>query len=931
MRLYPLSFRFIRPLLMSLSRRAKLASKVYRAWQYLWQFSNRARRICNHRRSWRRAADLNSDFSAWRGTSPSLAVAAAVRRIAARRLCAVLAGALSWWAEASRAPALTWLVAEVGRRTRNRRIGGALRVAEAGPAGSIANSSCTAVVDIPSQQSSDSPAHGASDRSAVPISVWQQQLLPSPGDRQRRLRAALKGWSAAGLAGAAIRAVGEGLLGRVAADLRGLLLGPFGLSPVNSGEMLRALRRAAAVGVAVCRFLPAFHVWRKAAAVRRSLTMRARSSMRRLQQRSASRAFWRWAKFTWVCHGLQERISVVQARSAQVLAGGVLQRWAICIRSAMPNALIDEVTARLERMMKLVEPLEKRLVFVMMMNIFRSWKNHGNQLRKLQRVIESHVDQTVYTCLGRAFKEWQVYRSDAVVFQTERTAQVSRHLASSCRSWRMAVVRGRLCLCIGAFVNSQIMLSWGFELAAVFMVWRAACFRVKVVKFKSRNTSFCKWREYWCGTKIISWCIHHMKQGSEIRLARIVFIEWFMAAKNFKKTLLKLSSLHSKLKNQAMKLHLVVWCKFASRFISARPEDSRFWCVDHFKHACVKSKIKYCLNVWKSLVRNKINKFSQWFRIEKRQYKNKALLERSFLKWLVSLQMSNKLVASVYNLRFRRSLSILFNAVNRWKIFALASTYLHKHQFQTLHVKLRNIFLQWKKLAILHTFKTAFAKINNTFCLLKARQRRKLLISKIFSCLSETVLMRRPCTWMVCSTKGPTLPQQFQVQKICLLQKPSLTIAAHFHSWRKKGIESLILTKSLKIISRKLRDKSRITDLVCAFGCWKLKHLHAIQSFQDANMLQDLFVLLSELLDVYGEPLSSKFRMYQNRVQSVQDLVFALDGYRVLHSDMLRVSEVQGTLPPRVLTYGPVPYSHVLTTLGTKMQQGSLIHFHTRG
>jgi hypothetical protein len=312
---FPPTLSICMPLLLALSRRAKFAIEVYCAWRSLSQLCCRAWRVCNLSRYWRRAAALDTAFFVWKGSSHGpLLAAAAVRRMAARHHCVSLVGALCWWVEASHTSALTWLVAEAGRRMRSQRIGGALWAVRAGSATSdcIANSGCAAV-DGP--QSADSPGPtclclkvGVSELLALPLKgVWQQQQLSMGERRRRRLRAALRGWS--GLAGAAVRAFGKSLLGRGLFYSNGIFP-PVGCvrSTSNSKPDIQRL------------VLSAIYLWRNIAESGRAIYIMALSTQMQLQRHAVSSTFWWWSMFIWVYHRKQRRFSNAHARFAHSLA-----------------------------------------------------------------------------------------------------------------------------------------------------------------------------------------------------------------------------------------------------------------------------------------------------------------------------------------------------------------------------------------------------------------------------------------------------------------------------------------------------------------------------------------------------------------------------------------------------------------------------------
>ena len=142
-----------------------------------------------------------------------------------------------------------------------------------------------------------------------------------------------------------------------------------------------------------------------------------------------------------------------------------------------------------------------------------------------------------------------------------------------------------------------------------------------------------------------------------------------------------------------------------------------------------------------------------------------------------------------------------------------------------------------------------------------------------------------------------------------------------FFTWRRHWINHDLMGEALRRVLSQRREK---VDLHQPFWAW-LRYLEdKLNIRREAALVRKTSKILTDVLDVYGEPFLSDFSVRAERAFTLDHLIGLLKRYQQHHSDLKMSAKMQGSAPPRVLTHGPVPYSHHITTIGKQGTSKSL-------
>ena len=142
-----------------------------------------------------------------------------------------------------------------------------------------------------------------------------------------------------------------------------------------------------------------------------------------------------------------------------------------------------------------------------------------------------------------------------------------------------------------------------------------------------------------------------------------------------------------------------------------------------------------------------------------------------------------------------------------------------------------------------------------------------------------------------------------------------------FFTWRRHWINHDLMGEALRRVLSQRREK---VDLHQPFWAW-LRYLEdKLNIRREAALVRKTSKILTDVLDVYGEPFLSDFSVRAERAFTLDHLIGLLKRYQQHHSDLKMSAKMQGSAPPRVLTHGPVPYSHYITTIGKQGTSKSL-------
>jgi hypothetical protein len=191
----------------------------------------------------------------------------------------------------------------------------------------------------------------------------------------------------------------------------------------------------------------------------------------------------------------------------------------------------------------------------------------------------------------------------------------------------------------------------------------------------------------------------------------------------------------------------------------------------------------------------------------------------------------------------------------------------------------------------------------------KARRRRDVM-SYVFTCFAENLFGARS---VACSLYRRVKWQYIRAKHGSLLQRAFVT-------WRRHWIEVEQLGEALRRILSQRRTK---VDLHHPFWAWVRYMEDRLNIKRETALVHKTGKILKEILDVYGEPMASDFSIRAERAYTIDDLIKLLRKYQQHHSDLLAAAKLQGAAPPRVVSHGPVPYSHYVMNLGKHSKEDS--------
>ena len=191
----------------------------------------------------------------------------------------------------------------------------------------------------------------------------------------------------------------------------------------------------------------------------------------------------------------------------------------------------------------------------------------------------------------------------------------------------------------------------------------------------------------------------------------------------------------------------------------------------------------------------------------------------------------------------------------------------------------------------------------------KARRRRETMLH-VFTCFAENLFGARS---VACSLYRRVKWQHMRAKHGSLLQRAFIT-------WRRHWIEVEQLGEALRRILSQRRIK---VDLHHPFWAWVRYVEDRLNIKRETALVHKTAKILTDVLDVYGEPMASDFCIRAERAYTIDDLIKLLRKYQQHHSDLAVAAKLQGAAPPRVVSYGPIPYSHYVTNLGKQTKDDS--------
>ena len=393
-----------------------------------------------------------------------------------------------------------------------------------------------------------------------------------------------------------------------------------------------------------------------------------------------------------------------------------------------------------------------------------------------------------------------------------------------------------------------------------------------------------------------------------------VLLGWKEASANFRKVLTRLSFFYCRLRRSKMVNSVDCW----AHQVFGKKSGKRYKLLTQ---KVLMLRLYDCLTrkVWIVLMQS-LNRKLQMKRLHYITSRKRIaqFLAKVLLFWKEQILFFRSLVVSVASLRLRQSLSRLLLSYQRWKIHLISIASLHQHSLHRLHLKQYRCLVSWKRVVYSTNLLLMMSERQNLYINIKKKQRYRCIMQKIFWNLSEKVLARRPGWWVVCEARGPTLLKKFQVQKVCLVNRHTSNFALTFEHWKRKSIDALIAKNVLKFLFTARHGRYSLETQFWVFFHWKQECVSCRLIAVERGYLLELYSILCELLEVYGEPFLADFKRVVQHLSSARDLIYALEGIRTRLCDLKRVSEVQGTLPPRVINYGQQPKSHLLTILGKR-------------
>jgi hypothetical protein len=184
-------------------------------------------------------------------------------------------------------------------------------------------------------------------------------------------------------------------------------------------------------------------------------------------------------------------------------------------------------------------------------------------------------------------------------------------------------------------------------------------------------------------------------------------------------------------------------------------------------------------------------------------------------------------------------------------------------------------------------------------------QRHRATLLRSFNNFVENVLGDR----VSCSFYRRVKWQRMRAQQGSMLRRAFVT-------WRRHWIEFVHLGEALRRVLAQRRTKYTKVDLHHPFWAWVRYVEDRMNIRRETALVHKTSKILSDVLDVYGEPYTSDFKIRVERVYTIDDLISLLRKFHQHHADLKASAKLSGAGAPRVVSYGPIPYSHYVTTIG---------------
>ena len=195
------------------------------------------------------------------------------------------------------------------------------------------------------------------------------------------------------------------------------------------------------------------------------------------------------------------------------------------------------------------------------------------------------------------------------------------------------------------------------------------------------------------------------------------------------------------------------------------------------------------------------------------------------------------------------------------------------------------------------TYSVIIKSFNSKLCLMALSQAFDHFVSNLFGARFSACSKHRRYKW----------------QHIRALQGSPLRHA--FVTWRRHWIEFQQLGEALRRVLTQRRGK---VDLHQPFLAMVRYTEDRKNIRRETKLVHKTAKILSDVLDVYGEPHVSDFTIRAEYAVTIDDLIVLLKHFHRYHSDLKASAKLANAAPPQVFSHGPLPYSHYVTTVGKK-------------
>ena len=278
--------------------------------------------------------------------------------------------------------------------------------------------------------------------------------------------------------------------------------------------------------------------------------------------------------------------------------------------------------------------------------------------------------------------------------------------------------------------------------------------------------------------------------------------------------------------------------------------------------------------------------------------------------WKHFVVESSRTLRKIQGILIHKRCSVCRKAIQAWQRSIYRRCRAGDLSLSHLHACRRKHLQEWRSYCVEQLTVQERARTYHVIIKTSKARRRRDVMSNVFTGFAENLFGARS---VACSLYRRVKWQYIRAKHGSLLQRAFVT-------WRRHWIEVEQLGEALRRILSQRRTK---VDLHHPFWAWVRYMEDRLNIKRETALVHKTGKILKEILDVYGEPMASDFSIRAERAYTIDDLIKLLRKYQQHHSDLLDAAKLQGAAPPRVVSYGPVPYSHYIMNLGKQRKEDS--------